>query len=139
MAVNIDKGSALEGLSLTPLIDVVFLLLIFFLVATRFSEEEHEMDLRLAEASEAKPLTSQPQETCININSDGEYIVSGKTITVDDLYPMLRAVWVNNPGTASVVIRVDERCDWKWIATAANACKKAGLGDPPVHTRGEGG
>lgn len=37
MAINIRKGKALEALNLTPLIDVVFLLLIFFLVATRFA------------------------------------------------------------------------------------------------------
>ena len=43
MAVNINKGQALGALSLTPLIDVVFLLLIFFLVATKFAEEDKEM------------------------------------------------------------------------------------------------
>ena len=135
MAVNIDKGSALDDLSLTPLIDIVFLLLIFFLVATRFSEEDQEMNIRLAEASEAKPTTSQPQETFINIDAEGVYVVSGKVLELDDLCPMLEAVWVNNPGTASVTIRPDERCAWKWIAAAANACKKAGLDDPAVHTR----
>ena len=53
MAVKIDKGSALDSLSLTPLIDIVFLLLIFFLVATKFAEEERELAVMLPEASEA--------------------------------------------------------------------------------------
>ena len=43
MAVKIKKGAALGALSITPLIDVVFLLLIFFLVATRFEEAEREL------------------------------------------------------------------------------------------------
>ena len=57
MAVRIDKGSALDSLSLTPLIDIVFLLLIFFLVATKFAEEERELAVMLPEASEAQPLS----------------------------------------------------------------------------------
>jgi len=69
MAVHIDKGSALSNLSLTPLIDIVFLLLIFLLVATEFAEEEHDMKVKVPEASEAKPLTSQPQEITINVRN----------------------------------------------------------------------
>ena len=68
MAVNIRKGNALGMLSLTPLIDVVFLLLIFFLVATRFERQDREMEMPLPDASEAMPLTETPRELFININ-----------------------------------------------------------------------
>ena len=135
MSVNIDKGSALENLSLTPLIDIVFLLLIFFLVAARFSEEEQEMDVAIPEASEAKPLTTAPDATCININAQGEYIIEGKTISLDQLYPVLRAVWVNNPGRASVIIRADGRCQFDPIIAAMNACVKADIRDYKVAAR----
>ena len=47
MPVTIKKGTALSSLSMTPLIDIVFLLLIFFLVTTRFSEEDHELEVML--------------------------------------------------------------------------------------------
>ena len=53
MAVKIKQGRALAALSMTPLIDVVFLLLIFFLVATRFEQEDRELDVVLPSASEA--------------------------------------------------------------------------------------
>lgn len=135
MSVTIDKGSALENLSLTPLIDIVFLLLIFFLVAARFSEEEQEMDVAIPEASEAKPLTTAPDATCININAQGEYIIEGKTISPDQLYPVLRAVWVNNPGRASVIIRADGRCQFDPIIAAMNACVKADIRDYKVAAR----
>jgi len=135
MAVNIDKGSALEGLSLTPLIDVVFLLLIFFLVATRFAEEEHEMDVAIPEASEARPQTSTPDSTCININAQGEYIINGKIVTLEQLYPILRSAWVNNPGRASVIIRADEQCRHGPVVAAMNACVKADIRDYKVAAR----
>ena len=47
-----------EGMHLTPLIDVVFLLLIFFLVATRFDEQEKLISIRLAEILQAQPVVA---------------------------------------------------------------------------------
>ena len=67
MAVKIKQGRALAALSMTPLIDVVFLLLIFFLVATRFEQEDRELDVVLPSASEAKPMTVAPEELFVNI------------------------------------------------------------------------
>ena len=49
-----------KGHSLTPLIDVVFLLLIFFLVATRFTQEEMDLSIRLAEVFKARPMAAGP-------------------------------------------------------------------------------
>jgi biopolymer transport protein ExbD len=134
MSVKIDKGAALASLSMTPLIDVVFLLLIFFLVATRFAEEERELELRLPEASEAKPLTSKPQELFINIDKNGRYFVTGKLLTVSELQPVLNTAYVNNPGRASVVIRADRDCRWEPIVGAMNACNKAKIRDYKVTT-----
>ena len=135
MAVKINKGSALASLNLTPLIDVVFLLLIFFLVATKFAEEERELDVLLPEASEAQPLTSKPREMFINIDDKGSYFVTGKILTLDQLYPILRAAWVNNPGRASVIIRADTRCRWEFVVAAMNACNKANIRDYRVTTK----
>ena len=85
MAVKIQKGTAISTLSLTPLIDVVFLLLIFFLVATRFAQEDREIDVPLPDASEAMPLTIAPKELFINIDQDGRFLVNGQTLDVDEL------------------------------------------------------
>ena len=139
MSVKINKGSALAGLTLTPLIDVVFLLLIFFLVATRFAEEERELAVQLPDASEAKPLTAKPRELFINIDADGQYFVTGKVVDLEQLDSILQAAYVNNPGRASAVIRADERCAWRPIVAAMNACNKANIHDYKVTTRDNAG
>ncbi len=108
MVVKIEKGRALSDIRLMPLIDVVFLLLIFFLVATRFAEEERELDVLLPDASEAQPLTSKPGELFINIDQQGSYYVTGKTLTLDELHRALKTASVNNPGRVSVIIRADK-------------------------------
>ena len=61
MAVNIDKGRALDSINMTPVIDMVFLLLIFFLVASQFAEEERSLEVVLPSASEA-PFWDTDQE-----------------------------------------------------------------------------
>ena len=135
MAVKIKKGAALASLSLTPLIDVVFLLLIFFLVATEFAEEEREFKVLLPDASEAQPLTSKPRELFINIDSQGRYYVTGKVLTLGELHSVLKLAWVNNPGRASVIIRADKRCRWQYVVDAMNACNKANIRDYRVTAR----
>ena len=134
MAVKIDKGLALSSASLMPLLDVIFLLLIFFLVATRFAEEERELDVLLPDASEAQPLTSKPGELFINIDRQGRYYVTGKILTLEELDRTLRAASVNNPGRLSVIIRADKRVVWSYVVAAMNACNKARIRDYRVTT-----
>ena len=77
MSVQIKRTSAISSLSITPLIDVVFLLLIFFLVTSRFSEEERELDLNLPSVTEALPASIQPDELIINVDKEGRYYING--------------------------------------------------------------
>ena len=134
MAVKLDKGLALSSVSLMPLLDVIFLLLIFFLVATRFAEEERELDVLLPDASEAQSLTSKPGELFINIDTQGRYYVTGKILTLEELDRTLRAASVNNPGRVSVIIRADKRVVWSYVVAAMNACNKARIRDYRVTT-----
>ncbi len=135
MSVKIDKGQALSNLSLTPLIDIVFLLLIFFLVATRFAEVERELAVQLPDASEAQPLTVQPREMFINIDQEGRYFVTGKILDLDELGQVLKTIDVNNPGRQSVIIRADRRCQHGAVVAAINECKKANIHDYRITTR----
>ena len=138
MSVKINKGKALGNLSLTPLIDIVFLLLIFFLVATKFAEEERELDVMLPDASEARPLTSKPREMFINIDHQGRYFVTGKILDEEQLAQVLKSAWINNPGRQSVIIRADKRCRWQYVVAAMNACNRAKIRDYRVTTRESG-
>jgi len=138
MAVKIDKGSALSNLSITPLIDVVFLLLIFFLVATKFAEIERQQEVLLPDASEAKPMTDEPNELFINIDEKGRYFVSGEMVDLAELDDILKQAYIDNPGNASVIIRADERAMFKFIFAARNACIKARIFDVREAARGGG-
>jgi biopolymer transport protein ExbD len=137
MAIQIKKGRALGALSLTPLIDVVFLLLIFFLVATRFAQEDRELDVLLPSASEAKPLIVQPKELFVNVDKDGRYFVDGKTLTGEEVESVLRQAAADNPVNQSVIIRADRRVQFDFVVTVMNACNRVGITDYTVTTQGE--
>ena len=136
MAVKLKQGQALAALSLTPLIDVVFLLLIFFLVATRFEQEDRELDVVLPSASEAKPMTVQPQELFVNIDHDGKVFVGGKVLDEQELLRLLQETAVNKVGQ-SVIIRADKRVQFSYVALVRNLCNRAGIFDYTVATQGD--
>ncbi len=137
MAVKIKKGNALASLSLTPLIDVVFLLLVFFLVATRFAQEDRELEVQLPSASEARPLTEEPQELFVNIDRDGNYFVSGQRLAAEEVEVALRQAVADNPVNQSVVIRADKRVPFDFVVTVMDLCNRAGVRDYTVTTQGE--
>lgn len=139
MAVTIKKTSALGRLNMTPMIDVVFLLIIFFLVATRFEEEERELPILLPEASEAMPLTSRPKELFVNIDRQGNTIIAGRRLGTDQLLATFRQAQANNPGRQTVIIRADRRCVWEHVVAVMNLCNKAQIRDYRVTTLGADG
>ena len=126
MAVKMKRSSTL-AINMTPMIDMVFLLLIFFLVATRFMQQERELDMSLPSASEARPLTAAPREIFVNVDQDGRYFIDGQYRLAEELEHVMRQSAANNPLTQTVVIRADRQANWQSVATAINVCKKVGI------------
>lgn len=134
MAVKINKGKALDGINLTPMIDCVFLLLIFFLVATRFEELEREMNVVLPQASEAMPLTAKPKELFVNVDREGHYVVRAQQLSAAELLSVFKQAAADNPGRQTVIIRADKRCVWEHVVEVMNLCNKAHIRDYRVTT-----
>lgn len=126
-------------LSLTSLIDVVFLLLIFFLVATKFAEEDNlkQMPVELPSASEAKPLTVRPKTLTITISAAGQMYVENKEVTLAELDNHLAQSAANNPLNQTAKVQADKRAHWETVLTVLNACAKHGIKpEPGVENKG---
>ena len=119
-----DSSVQQDGPNLTPLIDVVFLLLIFFLVATRFDQQEREISTKLAEVLSSQPLSMPPNEVIVNINDNGEYVVVGETLTEKMLVDALHTIAVKNPGTQRVQIRADQDVKFIYPARVMGICER---------------
>ena len=129
MAIQLNKGRAGSLLDLTPMIDMVFNLLIFFMVITNFAKEERDLPVQLPAGSEAMPMTAKPSEIFVSIDKDGRYFVQSKLLTEQELGKLLVDSAVNNPTRQSVRIRADERSPWKFVARAQYLCNQAGIHD----------
>ena len=113
-----------EAMQLTPLIDVVFLLLIFFLTATTFSKEEVEMNLELPKAASGKEGQNRP--LVINVAKDGELMVDGRPVNTDALLQKLRAAAARDR-KQQVLIRGDIEARYGIVAKVLDACRVADL------------
>lgn len=123
-------GIAIE---LTPMIDMVFLLLIFFLVATTFHQTEREMQIALPFASSATPISSLLQEIVVNVDIDGKIVIGGRTLEPDELRALIEdSVRVNREG--KVTVRGDRRTAYANIVAVLDICKGAGVQEPYLDT-----
>lgn len=120
-----DAETDIAGPNLTPVIDIVFLLLIFFLVATRFEEEEKDAAVILPVVAEAQPKSMPPKQLVVNVRKDGQYTVQQKIRTETQLEAILQQFSDANPGTQDVLIRADADTMWKYGLRVMGLCNKA--------------
>lgn len=121
------------AVDMTPIIDMVFLLLIFFLVATTFQQTEREMKVALPEAAAATPISVALREIVVNVTADGGMIVSGRPITPDALRAMIEQAVRNNPGQ-KVAVRADRAATWASVVRPLDIAKGAGVQQPYLDT-----
>ncbi len=124
-----------EGVNLTPLIDVVFLLLIFFMVSTTFTKETH-LTIDLPEGSGEK-MVEQPQKIEILINADGSYAVNGKSLVNQKLETLKAALKKTASGKADIplIITADAKTPHQSVVTAMDAAGQLGFVHLSITTR----
>ena len=133
MRIAVDEGADEMALNLTSLIDVVFLLLIFFMVATTFLDPEREIGIELPTASSAEPRVDLPDELVINVGREGELTLGGRSLDRAGLDAELSRVARRAPETP-VTIRGDRLVHHEDIVGVMDACGAAGLSNLAVGT-----
>ncbi|EGF27730.1 ExbD/TolR family protein [Rhodopirellula baltica] len=135
MAVQLKRSNVAGTLSLTPLIDVVFLLLIFFLVTSEFEDEERQLDIVLPSATSAVPMTSKPREVVVDIDADGTVFLRGKATPLKELELLLQKAVASNPTNQTVVIRADQNTSFQPVVNVMDVCNRTGVSDYSVSTK----
>lgn len=123
MRLDDDDTDAGEAINLTPMIDVVFLLLIFFLAATTFAREEVELDLRLPQAKSGKAGSGE-QQLVVNVFADGKLTVDGREVTLAALQQKLQAAVQRNAEQA-VLVRGDQESRFGTGLAVLDVCRLA--------------
>ena len=130
------KQSDVEGgihIDFVPMVDVLFNLVIFFLLATTIAQVEREMNIALPSASSASPITTALREITINVEADGKVVVAGRPIEMPELRGMLADAVKQNPEQKATV-RGDRRTPYENVVRVLDACKSGGIQEPYIDT-----
>lgn len=122
-----------SSVRMAPLIDVVFLLLIFFLVATTFYESEKDITIRLAGATEGAERDRVIDLLVINIGEAGVIVVDQRVYSADELEKLLRESRERNAQLAAI-IRCDRRARHADFVKVLNLCERTGVRQVAVAT-----
>ncbi len=113
-------------MQLAPMIDIVFLLLIFFIVTWQFSRSETELSVSVPTAQEGADPSRQRGEIIINVLADGTIRVEGQTMDLDQLFDKLAPIatqYENQP----VRLRGDGAGTYQRMVEVIDTCQKAGI------------
>ncbi|MFM9063118.1 MAG: ExbD/TolR family protein [Pirellula sp.] len=136
MPLKTSQDEELPSINLTSMIDVLFLLIIFFMVGTRFTESEHQISLKLPKSTSPETMMDRPGAQIVNLYSDGTIEFEGRRLTSDQLTASLVPMVRNYPdlqvrfrpdtgvavGQASQVMEAISRSgvqDIRWATTAS--------------------
>jgi biopolymer transport protein ExbD len=124
----------LPALNLTPLIDIVFLLLIFFMVTTSFSRETRLL-VSLPEASGSAENATESIE--VLVDKEGGYAINGRRLVNAEVDSLVRGLELESGGDISllVVLVADAEVQHQSVVTAMEAIGRAGFASLSIATR----
>ncbi len=114
------------GIQLAPLVDVLLLLLIFFLLTWNAARNENELDVKVPKATSAKEKSAPIGDVVVNVKADGNVVVNRRTLSGPELTDLLRSL-VQLDAEQAVVIRGDETGAYKNVVGVLNICSEAGV------------
>lgn len=115
-----------ETIPLAPLIDIVFLTLVFFMVTSVYGALESEIDITLPTADSAVQSERSQGEIFINLRNDGTIVVNDREMEVPELQEVLNRVAAYFPGGA-VIVRGDTQAVLGRVIEVLDCCRKADI------------
>jgi biopolymer transport protein ExbD len=122
------------SMNLTSMIDVMFLLVIFFMVGTKFSDTERNMSVRVPQVTASGPMSAAPAKRVINVYQDGAITLDRQPVTLAELKTRLEAARAEY-ARLGVVVRGDGLGAYQNVASVLAACREAGISDLGISVR----
>ena len=138
MRINRDESSEDNVINISSLLDVMFILIIFFLATATFTEQETDQSVNLPESSLApSSLSAKPKTITINVHADGSYLVNNpvtqrhETMDLGAMREELTRALESNAGQ-KVLLRGDRKAYHEAVAMAMACCKEVGFNDANI-------
>jgi biopolymer transport protein ExbD len=131
LKTNLDEQ---PSVNMTPMIDIVFLLIIFFMVGTKFVEMERKIAVQVPAVRDAQTLTPAPEKRTINVYRDGQISLDRQPVTLEQLTAELAAAR-QQYADLGVIVRGDAEGAFQNVASVLNACRQAGVAEMGISVR----
>src|SRR5437763_5054338 len=126
MRVPVRRPSGEVGFNMTPMIDVVFQLIIFFLLSSHLAKQETQLALPLPVAESGQPPADETgARLTINVLADGTLLIANRTVLPGDLVDLLRQRRSAHGARLEVCIRGDRSVAYKHLEPVMLACVRA--------------
>jgi biopolymer transport protein ExbD len=113
--------------NMTPMIDVVFLLIIFFLVSSHLAKQEAQMELPLPTADSGEEADDASRRLTLNVTADGSVVLVGRHIDRAGLQQRLKLTRDEHGDDVEVRIRGDRNVPYRSVSPIMLACARAGI------------
>ncbi len=114
------------GFQIAPMVDILLVLLCFFIVTWSFARKEMELDVKVPAAQSSKEASPVINQTVLNVKADGTIVWNRKTMAPGDLLTRLKQLSGLYPDYA-IILRGDERANYKSIVNVLDLCREAGI------------
>lgn len=123
------RGSKGVTINMTPMIDVTFLLIIFFLVSSHLAKQENFLKLDLPFAGFGSVDFSDSPTVTVQVLASGEYQVSSNALSLEQVRRSILARMKTEGGPLRIRIRTDRIAEYRHIAALLKVCSKTGNSD----------
>jgi biopolymer transport protein ExbD len=120
---------------IVSLVDILTILLIFFVVSTTFKRDQPEVQINLPDSKTATKTSTELEHAIVSVDQNDEVKLDGRTIAIDELEGAVRDL----PGTrkSSLALLADKKASYGMIIKVLDALKLAGVKNLPAFTREE--
>ena len=134
MKIAVRKRRA-PSIIIVSLVDILTILLIFFVVSTTFKRDQPEVQINLPDSKTSTKASSEQEHAVVSVSENDEVRLDGQVISVDELEAAVR----NLPATrrAVLALQADKKSSFGTIIKVMDALKLAGVKNLPAFTRGE--
>lgn len=136
MKFSVDGNSKPPTLALTSMLDVIFLLLCFFVTVSVYSQWESEISIQLPSAETSEEPNRLPGEVIVNVTDSGNVRLNGMSVDLGDLKDRLSKLSKIYPDQ-SVIIRADKSARYEHLVKVIDTCRKAGVWNFSLATSNE--
>ncbi|MCX6967461.1 MAG: biopolymer transporter ExbD [Verrucomicrobia bacterium] len=114
------------GFQIAPMVDILLVLLVFFIVTWNFAITENELDVKVPTASAAKEQQSVANQTVLNVRKNGTVVMNRKELTLEELRAKLGQLAELYPDYA-IILRGDKQLPYENLMAVMDICRQANI------------